>query len=103
MSSPAQPPSIDASFLTRLVDLLPKIKTRLQLSGLAIAVGAFVALRTIAPNAINAQISAGSIGVVFVIFGQVFSALKDFPAAQRAKLIITLFIVFCVFVISLII
>jgi hypothetical protein len=93
----------DTSFLSRLAGLLPRIKTRLQLSGLAIAVGAWVAVRTISPNALKAQISAGAIGIAFVVFGQVFSALGTFEAAQRAKLIIALFVIFCIFVLSLIV
>lgn len=93
---------MDTSFWSHLTDLLPKIRTRLQLSGLVITVGAFVAVRTIAPNAIKAQISAGAIGVAFVVFGQVFQVLKDFPEKDRAKVVITLFVVFCFFVLFLV-
>jgi hypothetical protein len=90
------------SFFVHLVESLPRLRTRVQLFGLVVTVGAFIAVRTIAPNAMRAQISAGAIGVAFIVFGQVFSVLKDFPEKHRAGLILALFVVFCGFVISLI-
>lgn len=104
MNSEVQPPDIgDPSWLSRLVQILPQIKGRFQLAGLAIVVAAFVTVHAVAPSAVKAQISAGAIGVLFIVFGQVFTALDRFPAAHRAGLIITLFVLFCVFVLSLIV
>lgn len=85
-----------------LIKALPRLRNQFGLVGFIVAIGAFVAVRTIAPGSIHAQISAGSIGVCFIIFGQVFYFLKDIPEDDRAKLIIRMFIIFCVFTLSLI-
>jgi hypothetical protein len=72
------------------------------LTGLIVGVAAFVAVRFAAPDAVVAQICAGSIGVLFLIFGQIFQAISHFPERDRVKLVITLFITFLVFILCLV-
>jgi hypothetical protein len=93
----------DMSWFTKLLEVLPNIRTRLQLSGLVVAVAAVVATRAVVPQAVNAQLSAGAIGVLFIVFGQVFSSLKDFPEHERSRLVLVLFGFFCVFVVTLVV
>lgn len=89
--------------LNRLVSILPSLKTKIQLTGLVVIVGAVVAVKTIAPDLIAAQISAGSIGILFVIFGQAFQFLHLIPKGQRTIYILALFFGFLFFVMSLIV
>lgn len=88
--------------MERLVNILPKLRNQFGLIGLIVMVGAFVATRQIAPGSLNAQISAGGIGVTIVVFGQIFYFLKDIPARDRARLIMLMFLMFCAFIVALI-
>lgn len=87
----------------KFVNLIPRIKTPIQLAGLALAIAAVIAIRSVVPGATKAQISAGAIGVVFLVFGQVFAALGSFPQKDRVKLVVSLFSIFCAFVIALVV
>ena len=89
------------TLFARLVELLPRLKTRLQFFGVVVMLGAYIIVRQIAPNATKAQLTAGAVGIAFIVFGKVFSVLKDIPANQRAALILGLFVVFCCLVIFL--
>ncbi len=91
-------------WFTRLVQALPGIRNQIQLTGLVIGVAAFVAVRFAAPDAVVAQISAGAIGVLFIIFGQVLQPIimNGIPSESRVKFIITLFILFVFFILSLV-
>lgn len=62
-----------------------------------------IATHLAAPNAITAQVTAGSIGVLFIVFGSVFSRLEKFPLKQRARLVLVLFPTFCVFILVLLV
>jgi len=90
------------SWFTDLVQTLPSIKTKFQLTGLVVGVAAFVGVRFAAPDAVVAQICAGSVGVLFLVFGQIFQAIPHFPPEARVKLVITLFITFVLFVLILV-
>jgi hypothetical protein len=91
------------TWLATVIEVLPKLRTKFQLSGLVVALAAVVATRAVAPQAVNAQLSAGAIGVLFIVFGQVFSSLKDFPERERSRLVLLLFGIFCVFIVTLVI
>jgi hypothetical protein len=91
------------SIFSTLAEVLPKLKTKLQLSGFIVLIAAVVATRSIAPTALNAQISAGAIGILFIVFGQVFSSLRDIPETDRSRLILLMFSVFCLFVLALVV
>ena len=86
----------------KIVDVVPKIRTKMQVSGLAIAVAAVVLIRIYIPEAKNAQISAGAFGVLFLIFGQIFAHLGDIPLRSRATFLFRTFVLFCVFILALI-
>jgi hypothetical protein len=90
------------AFLDTLVGVLPRIKTRLQYSGLLVAVAGFIATKAISPNAVSAQISAGAVGILFIVFGQVFARLESFPTQERTKLILWLFVLFALFTLGLV-
>jgi len=92
-------PSPGLDFLGRLVQVLPRIKTKLQLLGLLIAGGVFVATRVTAPSAVAAQITAGTIAIPFLLFGQLPFILKHFPEKDRSRTVLVLFTIFCVTVI----
>jgi hypothetical protein len=91
------------SIWTSLAQGLPKLKTRLQLTGLVILVGGFLVARSVAPEEVHAQICVGVIGVLFLVFGQVFNAIRDIPELERARLLFRLFLVFAVLVVALIV
>lgn len=88
--------------LAKLAETLPKVKTKLQLTGLIALVGGIIATHAARPEALLAQISAGAIGVLFLVFGQVFGSLGQVESQERAKLIFRLFLVFIVFILALV-
>lgn len=89
------------NILDKLVDVLPKLRNQFSFVGFVVMIGAFVAVRKVAPDALPAQITAGSIGVTIIIFGQVFYYLRLIREGQRAWFILAMFAVFCGFMISL--
>lgn len=103
MQTKSAPRSISAmDVLVKLANLIPRIKTHIQLAGLIAAIATVIAIRSALPSAVNAQISAGFVGVTFLIFGQVFAAIGNFPQKDRTKLILGLFAIFCIFVLALV-
>jgi hypothetical protein len=84
-----------------LSQLLPKIKTKIQLSGLAIGLAFALFVHFAKPGDSVALITAGSVGISLVIFGQLFNFLKDFKADDRPKVFLFAFCIFCVFTLSL--
>jgi hypothetical protein len=90
------------SFLAQIATVLPNLRNRFALIGLVVAVAGFVATRVVAPEYVHAQIAAGTIGVLFLVFGQVFHHLGSFPEAERTRLITRLFLVFVALVLALI-
>ncbi len=84
-----------------LSQLLPKIKTKIQLSGLAIGLAFALFVHFAKPGDNVALLTAGSVGISLVIFGQLFNFLKDFKADDRPRVFLVAFSVFCVFTLSL--
>jgi hypothetical protein len=89
-------------FFGQIASILPKLRNRFALIGLVVAVAGFVATRIVAPEYVHAQIAAGTIGVLFLVFGQVFHHIASFPEAERTRLITRLFIVFVLLVLALV-
>ena len=89
-------------FLAQIARVLPNLRNRFALIGLVVTVAGFVATRVVAPEYVHAQIAAGAIGVLFLVFGQVFHHLGSFPEAERTQLITRLFLVFVALVLALI-
>lgn len=84
-----------------LSQLLPKIKTKIQLSGLAIGLAFALFVHFAKPGDNVALLTAGAVGISLVIFGQIFSFLKDFKEDDRPKVFLVAFTVFCVFTLCL--
>src|SRR5581483_3795336 len=61
-----------AGFWTGLIQALPKIKTGLQLTGLLFIVAGYLAYQQVPRERVPGIIAAGGIGVLFLVFGQVF-------------------------------
>src|SRR5438874_11323207 len=90
-------------FLHSLVEALPKLRTKIQLSGLVVTVAAFVITKLAAPSSVPAQICAGAIGILIIVFAQFFENLQKFPEQRREHVFIKLFVVFCIFLLTLLI
>jgi hypothetical protein len=101
-SLPESDEKMSANWFISLIKVLPAIKTKIQLTGLVIGAAAFVAVRFASPDAVVAQICAGSIGVLFLVFGQIFGALDKFPEDKRVKLVTILFLAFILFILALV-
>jgi NADH:ubiquinone oxidoreductase subunit 6 (subunit J) len=93
----------DGMFLSRLATVLPRVRNKLAVAGVLISVAGFVATRSVDPDAVHAQVSAGAIGVLFLIFGQVFHHLASFPEGDRLRLITRLFGLFVILVLALLV
>lgn len=83
--------------------VLPKIKTQLQLSGLAIGLVCALAVHFAAPGNNVALLTAGGVGVSFLIFGQLFNVLTQFRAKDRAMVFLVAFLLFCIFTICMVV
>jgi hypothetical protein len=84
-----------------LSELLPKLKTTLQLSGLALGLVFGLFVHFVKPGDNVALITAGSVGISLVIFGQLFHFLKEFRAIDRPKVFLFSFVMFCGFTLAL--
>jgi hypothetical protein len=91
------------SWIGSLAKTLPKLRTQIQLAGLSVIVAGVLPIHVFAPEQVHAQISAGAIGVCFLLFAQVFSFLPHIPEASRSKLISVLFLAFLVFVLLMVV
>jgi hypothetical protein len=92
---------MDTGFFRRLVDVAPKLKTPIQLTGAVVAVVAVVATRVVSPNEVISQIAGGAIGILILVFGLLLNVLEKFPDKDRVRLVITIFIGFCLLIIVL--
>jgi hypothetical protein len=81
-------------FLGKLITVVPRLRTKIQLTGMAVAVAAFVASRVYAPDKVPGQVVAGAIGVNIIVFAQVFSHLELIPQRERARYVLWLFSLF---------
>ncbi len=89
-------------FFMRIANALPKLKTRIQLTGVIILVGGIIATRAIAPDQTLPTVYVGAIGILFIVFGQVFPYLRTFPEKDRANLLVKLFLIFSLLILGLV-
>lgn len=81
--------------LEKIIEVLPNLKTKIQLSGLVITVVSFILINLLKPGSpLVAQLTIGSIGVVLIVFAQIFHFLKEFPENSRLILVLVIFISF---------
>lgn len=89
------------SLTENISKIIPKIKNKIQLIGLIVVVVGYVTTKIVAPEMVIAQISAGSIGVLILVFAQLFEYIDKFPKKDRVHFVQTLFIVFACFTLLL--
>jgi hypothetical protein len=78
--------------LEKLIEVLPELKTKIQITGLAIAAGAIIITWAVFHSTdLLIYIAAGGMGLLLVVFGQVFSYLTDIPKLQRTKYILAIY------------
>jgi hypothetical protein len=78
----------DPDALSRLIGILPKIRTPIQVSGLAITVVAVVATRIWVPGSAYTQIVTGLLGLLFLFFSQMFAYLDVISPNARASFLL---------------
>ncbi|MCP5047793.1 MAG: hypothetical protein GY940_11525 [bacterium] len=76
--------------LNSLINTAPKIKTRIQLTGLIIGTVAFLLSTNLVPEKILPRIIGGLIGLPIIFFGMVFHFLKLIPEKIRANFLLRL-------------
>lgn len=69
-------------FFGRIVGALPRLRTKLSVTGLIVAVAGYIATRAVEPSAIQAQISVAALGIVFLVFAQAFHGIENFPQSS---------------------
>jgi len=74
--------------LLKLSGLLPRLRTRTQLTGLVLVVAGFIASTQVARQFLPGTIAVGIVGVFFLIFGQLFSSLEHFPQKDRKQVVL---------------
>lgn len=91
----------ELSWIKALAKILPEVRTQIQLVGFIVLVAGVVATRVAVPKSVTAQVAAGSIGLLFIVFGLILAKLDRFPPEQRMRLVLILFPTGCIFVLSL--
>lgn len=82
----------------KVIETLPRIRTKIQLTGLVVTIVGYILVQATNPEApISAQLAVGSIGIVIIVFAQIFHFLKDFPENSRLTLVLSLFIIFILY------
>jgi hypothetical protein len=81
--------------------VLPRLSKPIQVAGLAIGLVYGLIVHFAAPGNIGALVTAGGVGVSFLIFGQLFSFLSAFPEKDRARVFLVSFAIFCCFTLAL--
>jgi tetratricopeptide (TPR) repeat protein len=92
-----------SEFGAALARTIPLIKTRVQLSALVGTVVALLVLRVTTPENVPAQVCAGMIGICVIAFTLVFNFLNLFEAKDRPRVILTMFVVFSLLVLALVV
>src|SRR5262245_52482539 len=80
-------------FLSELIKAAPRLKTKVQLSGVAIAAVVAYLIHAYAPNNVPAIACGGAVGMGVLLFGVVLQVLDQFPSSQRAWLVLGAFVV----------
>jgi hypothetical protein len=86
---------------TNLILALPKLKTGIQLVGFLVLVAGFISYQQVPQDRVPGVIAAGAIGVLFLIFGQIFRLAERSEPLQDPRFISTIFLIFCLFIIIL--
>ena len=86
-----------------LARVLPKVKTKIQLSGLVVGVVVMMVAHFAKPGDNVAMLIAGAVGVSIVIFGQLFHFLASFRPQDRPKVFLVTFAMFCGLVLALLV
>jgi hypothetical protein len=95
VSPEAEQPDI----LKRLAELVPKIKTRVQLAGL---VEIIIAVVLLAKNSLVNAAGIFGLGMLFLVFGQVFPQLDKLPGKSRTPFLLwSLFLFILAFALNL--
>jgi hypothetical protein len=88
-------------FWQKALDVLPKLKAPLQIIGFIVLVGGFVAYRAVAVQYVPGVIAAGCIGILLIIFGQLFKLIESVPKLQHPAFLTIFFLVFCTLIVIL--
>jgi hypothetical protein len=78
------PAAESSDILKKLADLLPKIKTPVQLMGLIALVIAVI----LAKNSLSNAAGTAGLGMLFLAFGQVYAQLDKIPESSRASFLV---------------
>jgi hypothetical protein len=84
-----------------LAEVLPKLRTRIQLTGVVVAIAAMLIVQLVTPGNVKAILAAGAIGISFLIFGQLFHFLTAFRPKDRPTVFLGAFAMFIVLVLSM--
>lgn len=94
-------PTTAASRLFRLVEDLRRRRLSVSLVGVLVLISAVISTYRIDPQNIQGQIAGGAIGVIIIIFGQLFYFLDRIPLRDRAKVVLGMFIICTVLILAL--
>ncbi|MER8810383.1 hypothetical protein [Mesorhizobium australicum] len=86
-----------------LAMVLPRLRNKLQIAGLAVMVVGSLLSHFAAPGNTTAMLTGGAIGVSIIIFAQLFHFLNDFSEGSRPVVFLASFAMFCGLVLSLLV
>jgi hypothetical protein len=86
----------DETITSKLIHVLPKLKTPLQLGGFVIIVCSAVAATQASATTVKSVIAIGTLGIAAVFFGFFFGKIECIPPRDRSRTVVILFISFLV-------
>jgi hypothetical protein len=89
-------------WLVHLINVIPRIRTGLQLTGLVVLIAALTVWQARA-SAVAAQVALGAVGVALLVLGQAFQYLIHIPQRQRANYILSLFVISAILVVTVLV
>ena len=78
----------------KLLDVIPRLQNRIQLTGLLVVVALIALIYSISPDNLLAQVIAGLMGGVIIIFPLAFNFLGHIPKEDRAIMVTRMFFAF---------
>ncbi|NRB18029.1 MAG: hypothetical protein HRU33_10810 [Rhodobacteraceae bacterium] len=75
----------------KLLDVIPKLKNQIHLAGFLALLALFMFAYSISPDNLLAQVIAGLMGGVIIVFPLIFNFIHHFPDEDRAKFVTRVF------------
>ena len=87
----------------KFAEIIPRIKTRLQVVALLAGLAAFLVIRSLDTQNLQAQIAAIAAALIVIVFAQIVDAMKLLPTRERSRAFLAVLIATALLVILMIV